>query len=155
MFRFVVVLPLSPLAVGDSFSLRRWPLHVTVVPAFITTSPIADVAGALRATVGAVSSVTAIVGDEQLFGPRETLSVNLLEANIPLTLLHDRLCAALPGRFDRPEFTGVGYRPHITATRHERAHPGDDVLLSQLALVDMEPVTGTGTRAVVATVRLA
>jgi len=33
--RLVVVLPLRPLAVGDSFALRDWPLHLTVAPTFV------------------------------------------------------------------------------------------------------------------------
>ena len=36
MARFVVVLPLLPLAAGDEFTVADWPLHVTLVEPFQT-----------------------------------------------------------------------------------------------------------------------
>jgi hypothetical protein len=54
-------------------------------------------------------------------------------------VLRDAL-GAVAAQFDDPEYTGPGYRPHVTVTRTARMQPGEVALLEQVALVDMEPL---------------
>jgi hypothetical protein len=52
MARFVVVLPLVPLAAGDEFTVADWPLHVTLVEPFPTALGADEVAGLLARVDG-------------------------------------------------------------------------------------------------------
>jgi hypothetical protein len=157
MPRFVVVLPLAPLADGDGFSVSSWPLHVTVVPTFVTEASAEVIATGLSPVLRHQPAIEAIAAQEELFGPRENVRVTTLVASAELARLHGMLVSAVAAhdiRFDNPEFTGSGYRPHVTAIRRERVAEGDRLALRQAALVDMAPQAGTGHRAVVATFSL-
>jgi hypothetical protein len=72
-----------------------------------------------------------------------------------LSTLHRRLLAALttvdtvnpagtggPAGtvFDDPEYTGPGYRAHVTVTVDARLQAGEVAVLRQAAIVDMEPI---------------
>jgi hypothetical protein len=152
MTRYVTVLPLEPLAVGDGFSVSSWPLHVTIVPTFETElSPQAVGAAIDFATVGQ-APITAVVGEDAMFGSFATVRVALVTPSPPLDTLHRVSLAgvaALGAVFDDPQFIGDGYRPHVTATRRRRSNPGDILRLSQIALVDMKPSGEASERRVV------
>ena len=49
MSRYVVVFLLQPVAVGDSFITREWPLHVTVLPVFASPATPAELGDRLAA----------------------------------------------------------------------------------------------------------
>ena len=57
MPRLVIVLPVRPLSVGESFAVSSWPLHVTVLPPFLTDAPAGDIAEAM-ATVAPCSHLS-------------------------------------------------------------------------------------------------
>jgi hypothetical protein len=155
--RLVIVLPLSPLAVGERFPVDQWPLHVTVVPPFLTDAPPPAIADAVAAALHGQLAITARVGGEEMFGRRHTIPVNLLEGGDGLVLMHTRL-VAVARRFaaapQEPAFTGSGFRPHVTAKVGRRVRQGDRLQLSQVALVDMNPRSDERGRAVLAVVEL-
>jgi hypothetical protein len=160
--RLVVVLPLLPLGVGDGFSLKDWPLHLTVAPTFVIGGGHgdADSADADRADADSVdadranvlAAVTPILtersqlivqaGSDAGFGHSGKIPVTLIEPTAALSGLHHRLVEALltvGAAFDDPQFIGDGYRPHVTLTRSARVSVGDTLTLRQAALVDMAP----------------
>ena len=51
MPNYVVVLPVTPLELGDGFTVADWPLHVTVVPKFVSTVDASKLVAVLRASV--------------------------------------------------------------------------------------------------------
>ena len=142
MSRLVVVLPLQPLAVGDGFSLSDWPLHVTVAPTFVVTVDLSAVAGVISPELRRQPGLGVRVGHDEGFGRSGKIPVSVLEPAPALADLHSRLVAALTelgAVFDDPEFVGAGYRAHITMTPAARSQPGDELTLTQAAIVDMEP----------------
>lgn len=157
MPRLVVVLPLEPLRTGDSFTVPDWPLHVTVVPPFHTDSTPVDVAAAVTRAASTQTALTAVAGDDEMFGRRDDVPVTVVAANEELSGLHRRLVdalrplAALP---DEPAFTGRGFRAHVTMKQNRRVHEGDTLLLCQIALVDMAPRSDSAGRSVLATFAL-
>jgi 2'-5' RNA ligase len=158
MPRLVVVLPLVPLEVGESFAMRDWPLHITVLPPFLTDAAPEQIADAIAAATFGLPAITAIAGGDELFGRRHTVPVTVVENNEALVRLHHTLAAAvLPfaAAPDEPAFTGPGFRPHVTVKPHARAHEGDELTLVQLALVDMAPRAAPEGRLVLATRPLA
>lgn len=157
MSRLVVVLPLTPLHDGDSFEVRDWPLHITVLPPFLTDAEPSEIAAAIASAASAQTAVTAIAGPDEMFGRRKDVPVTVLVENEALVLLHGVLVDAIrpfAASPDEPAFTGPGFRPHITVKHHGRVHAGDELSLNQIALVDMAPKSAPGGRAVLATLPL-
>ena len=159
--RFAVVLPLDPMAVGERYAVRDWPLHVTVAPVFRTTASTPLLAHVLGDAARGHAPLACVAGGEELFGARHDTPVALVEPHPGLEALHTwlsrRLAAELARRFayENPQFTGTGFRPHVTATSRGRALPGQRLDLAQLALVDMAPGPGPGRPEVVAVAALA
>ncbi|TFC04065.1 hypothetical protein E3O42_05560 [Cryobacterium adonitolivorans] len=154
MIRLVVVLPMVPLRVGASFAVAEWPLHVTVLPPFLTDAAPGDVADAIRRAALNQAPLTVIAGEDTLFGRRHNIPVTLMLPHVELTRLHHTLVAAIrpfAAAPDEPAFTGDGFRAHVTHKPPARIHPGQPLTLSQVALVDMLPRTHDAGRTVLAT----
>lgn len=154
MSLFVVVLPLSPLKVDDSFSVGDWPLHVTVVPTFSIDLSAADVAAEMAIEFASHETVIVSAGQDELFGPLANILVTVIDYSPALQLLHLSLTAsleALGATFESPAFVANGYRAHVTVAQHCRVTAGDELLLEQFALVDMQPDPSTDRRRVTAT----
>lgn len=152
MARFVVVLPLVPLAEGDEFTVAQWPLHVTLVEPFPTTLTADDVARLLDDVEGigsVASAIHAAAGDEAMFGRRRDVPVTLVRDGGELAALRSRTLEALQraGVDVQPR---LDFRPHVTRKQHGRIRPGDRVELETVALIDMRPPKGGHHRRVVA-----
>ena len=156
MTRLVVVLPLSPLAEGDSFAVSHWPLHITILPPFRTDAAGSEVGEAIRSAASGQSPLTVVADHDELFGRRHDVPVTVMAVNEQLTAMHHALrdavrpFAAAP---DEPAFTGARFRPHITMKAHGRVRQGDQFTLTQIAVVDMAPRSSAG-RTVLATIDL-
>lgn len=141
--RAVVVLPLRPLQVGDSFTLARWPLHLTVVPTFVAEGNLEAVVAIIKPLLQGGPPLELRVGADEGFGRAQRIPVSLIEPTTELNALHRGLIAVLTARgavFDDLDFIGSGYRPHITVTKLDRVQPGDLLRLEQATIVDMEPI---------------
>jgi 2'-5' RNA ligase len=153
MSRYVVVLPLTPMAAGDRFITREWPLHVTLVQVFDAEASFAQVGLRLAGVAEAASPLTVVAGDDEDFGRSRTIPVTVVEPSVELQSLHEASVTALDEVgpvYENPEYMGEGYRPHVTVKRHERVTAGDVLTLRQIALVDMEPGQRDGGREVLA-----
>lgn len=158
MPRLVIVLPLAPLKTGDTFAVRDWPLHITVLAPFLTDAAPGVIAAALAAVASGHPAVTAVAGGDELFGRRENIPVTVVAPNAALTRLHDALVDAIQPFGSSPNeraFTGPEFRAHVTVKGEARVHEGDELALTQIALVDMAPRALPGGRAVLATFPLA
>lgn len=143
MPRLVVVLPLLPMQPGEGFPLRSWPLHVTVAPTFVTDADAVAVGATIAPLIAATPPMSVTAGPQEGFGPSGRVPVTVVVPTPPLTALHRQLVqalAAVGAVFDDAEYTGAGYRAHVTATAGAQLRTGEVALLRQAALVDMEPV---------------
>lgn len=157
MPRLVVVLPLELLHDGDGFSLRDWPLHLTVAPTF-TGVALAAVVPAITPVLFTQRPFRLRVGPDEGFGHSQRIPVSVVEPSAELMDLHVALLDALRtagANFDDPEFVGNGYRAHVTVTRNARVKQGDQLTLHQAAVVDMAPEGDQRLRRVVWTMTLA
>lgn len=157
MPRLVVVLPLSPLGVGDSFAMQDWPLHITVVPPFLTNAFPEKITAAIASATSGQPALTVIAGEDRMFGRREDVPVTVVADNDALHHLHRTLLDAVRPFAASPEestFTGQGFRPHVTIKSHRRAYEGDELILTQLALVDMAPRSAESGRSVLSTIEM-
>jgi len=155
--RLVVILPLRPLAVGDAFTLREWPLHMTVAPTFIIVGGLPELLPAVSEILLAHPALRLSVGPEEGFGHAQNVPVSLIEPTVELSRLHHRLVRALldmGAQFDDPEFIGAAYRPHVTLKGADALPRGTGLTLRQAAVVDMAPAGERRLREVVWTTRL-
>jgi 2'-5' RNA ligase len=156
MARFVVVLPLVPLAAGDEFTVADWPLHVTLVEPFATELTAEAVAHVLGPVASGAHVVTAAAGDEAMFGRRRDVPVTLVRDHGELEALRMRALEAIriAGVHIAVDPSRKEFRPHVTRKQHGRLRPGDRVVLDTLALIDMRPPEGSHHRRVMAAWRL-
>lgn len=156
MLRLVVVLPLSPLGEGDSFAVSHWPLHITVLPPFLADASVAQITDAVRSAASGFTAMRVVAGHDEMFGRRHDVPVTVMVENERLSIQHRALVDAVrpfAGAPDEPAFTGPGFRPHITMKAHGRVHEGDELILEQIAIVDMALRSSPG-RKVLATIPL-
>jgi len=139
MARFVVVLPLAPIVVGDEFTVAQWPLHVTLVEPFETEVGADDLGAALAPVAGRARPIPIVVGADAMFGPRRDILVSLVHDDEHLAALRAHAMEALVERAVGLGHTRPDYRPHVTAKRHGRAHEGDRLTLDTLVLVRLRP----------------
>ncbi|WP_403024975.1 2'-5' RNA ligase family protein [Salinibacterium sp. GXW1014] len=78
MQRVVIVLPVEPLDVDDSFRVDRWPLHITVVPPFTARVSLAEIVRLVHSVAQGEEPFTVTVGVEALFGRDHDVPVNLI-----------------------------------------------------------------------------
>lgn len=137
---YVIVLPLEPVTRGQSFHRSAWPLHVTTVGNFRTEATPDAILDRVERAVAGRRPISIRASGRALFGPESTIEVALLEKPDPVIELHRTLLAALAAvsiRLDFPDYSGSGFRPHITVMPHGRAKEGDRFELRRLALVEM------------------
>jgi len=154
MARFVVVLPLIPLAAGDEFTVADWPLHVTLVEPFATEHPAAVVADAVRAATADSAVVRATAGDEAMFGRRRDVPVTLVRDGGELAALRTKALDALHRAGVDTGHLRADFRPHVTRKHHGRLRSGERITLDTVALIDMRPPEGSHHRRVIAAMRL-
>lgn len=157
MSRLVVVLPLRPLAVGDAFTLREWPLHLTVAPTFAIEGGLPAVLPAVGPVLLEQQRLVLRVGGAEGFGHAMNVPVSVVEPAAQLSRLHTQLVTALlaaGARFDDPEFIGEAYRPHVTLKGVAPLRRGESLTLPQAAVVDMAPAGERRFRRVVWTTAL-
>lgn len=125
--------------IGQPFPRSNWPLHITLVPWFICGGPNRLDQKLAEAAVH-LAAFDARVGGEMMFGPKRNIRVNLIEPNIRLARLHEQLLGAVQklGRLDTDEqFTGKGYRAHITHVGGRRKLPGDIIRIDSIHLTEL------------------
>lgn len=154
MARFVVVLPLVPLAAGAEFTVADWPLHVTLVEPFSTDLPASAVIGIIGRVAEQAAAIRASGDEEAAFGRRR---------DVPVTLVRDggELEALRSGALEALREAGVDlghvreeYRPHVSHKQERRLRWGERVELGTVALIDMRPDAGSHHRSVIAAWRL-
>ena len=170
MRNLITVAFLEPVVEGMDFPRDRWPLHITLVKFDVVDqlarkggggadSPeegagdalAATVAGLMDAPVRVALGSVVTVGGTAGFGRGGTIPVSLIEPNAQLQRLHEalvRVVEALPGRISTPGYTLAGYRPHVSHRGELTPLAGEQLLLEQIALVDMAPDGGHASRRV-------
>ncbi|WP_438855400.1 2'-5' RNA ligase family protein [Agromyces sp. M3QZ16-3] len=150
MGRFAVVLPIEPLAAGDSFPVSSWPLHVTVVEPFETRHDAAWVAELMAPVLHGRRSIEVTAFDRAMFGRRHDVPVSLVRDDGPLGAMRTRLLDALRDADVDVARARFDYRPHVTDTARGSMPAGRTARLVQAVLVDLRPPEGRAMRTVAA-----
>lgn len=138
--RYVVVALFEPLAVGDAFSRRHWPPHVTVASNFVTEGDAGELLAAVAHADIAAEPVEVTFAGEAMFGPNRTVRVQLVLPG-PMEKLHAKLAdqiETLPGFHpDSPDYWRGGYHPHVTHTPAGPPHEGETWSIRSIAVAQL------------------
>lgn len=140
MQKYVIVHLLHPLKEGTEFSMRDWPLHVTLSPRFSVDLEQPGILDALQHVARNHGAIKTVVKNDEHFGQDARVHVAMAERTEKLIELHNQLLDVLEvfgADFDEPMYSRDGYRPHVTVQRSGRVHKGDELVIDSMSLVDM------------------
>jgi len=136
----VIVAPLEPLTVGESFVASKFPLHATLVPPFQVECDWPELNAVVAGLSHRTDRLLADVIGQEGFGPDGSIKVALIRATDSIMNAHLQLIkvlmplgwAAQEGRYN-----GSGFRPHITGNDERHVLLGEHFILSEIALIEM------------------
>lgn len=127
----------EPLAAGEAFSRRHWPLHVTLASNFSMEVDAGELLDAVARADIAAEPVDVTFAGEAMFGPNRTVRVQLVRPG-PMEELHARLAGqieTLPGfHAESPDYWRGGYHPHVTHTPVRSPHDGETWSIRSVAV---------------------
>jgi len=139
------------------FSMKDWPLHVTLADVFAVdgewTSLLKDLNLSLKNEKAFFSQTIA----KDFFGDDGSTKVILIENTAELRNLHETIISVLEKHgavFNSPEYVNAGFKPHVTEQAESRLEIGDIVEFRSLTLVDMFPNKDPYQRKILGTVHL-
>jgi 2'-5' RNA ligase len=130
---------IEDVSLGQSFLRSRWPLHITVVPWFLCEDTDA-LDAALIQVVSPTRPFSVRVGDEEMFGSKKNIKVNVIDPDPQLSKLHDQLLSVINnlGRLDSDQqFVGESYRAHITHSGERHIAKGRDIMIDSIHLTEL------------------
>ncbi|HEX8389927.1 MAG TPA: 2'-5' RNA ligase family protein [Candidatus Saccharimonadales bacterium] len=157
MQKYVLVKLLEKLDEGTIFLASEWPLHVTLVANFVVDWEATNLYEKLSSLLERHSSIQVTAGDDEYFGPDQSIRVTVLNMNNELKSFHNNLVSVLKNAnavFDEPRFLEEGYRAHATVQRELRLNKSDLVTIDELTIVDMFPEGDINKRKVLQTIKL-
>ena len=137
--KYCLVSFINPIETGTVFDMVDWPLHVTLADVFAIDLRSTNIEAKLEKLLSFQHSVKTVAGNEATLGTTEVI---LLHKTKELAILHASLIDLLEensAQFNTPEFTRGGFVPHCTIQKVERLLMGDEVIIRNIALVDMFP----------------
>lgn len=140
--KYAIIAPLEALEEGAEFPSSGWPLHITLADTFALKRQDTDFDSKFRTLLAQQKPVTAIVGEDELFGPEKQTRVALLIPNQELKALHYSIVNLLKQAgaiFNNPEYNEDGFRPHSTVQPRTRLNKGEQITIDSLCLIDMFP----------------
>ena len=140
--KWSIVAFLEPIKEGTAFFYKNWPLHITLSSVFATTRNGEELIAVLENLLKNQRSLPLTTTGEARWGNESQIHVMLLEKTTELLNLHNTLHHALGlvgAEFNEPQYEGDGYIPHSTVQRNNKLVIGEQVVIDNLALIDMFP----------------
>jgi len=153
--KYTIVHLLNDLPVGYEYSMANWPLHVTLADVFAIGGDLNDLLADLKEQLSARSTVKSEVVGEEWFGEDGSVHVKLLDKTAELQQLHETILAVLERynvKFNSPEYTKEGFRPHSTVQEDGQLELNDIVTFDSITLIDMFPNEDPAQRRILGTV---
>jgi hypothetical protein len=140
MPRFAVCSFLDPQTEGATFRASEIPLHVTIVGNFRYGEAVSELIDRLGRAAEELP-VTALTGGDVGFGPNADLPVVILDDSEEIDRMHRNLLSALmllDIHIETPEYSGSGFRAHITRTPGWDAAAGEWIRLDSVSLIELD-----------------
>lgn len=137
-YRYWLTYLLEDLPAGANFSPSD--LHMTVIPWFVVDDEVEENLPALfKSEFSNVDSFIVRIGADVSLGPRDDISVLLIEGNPKVYDLHNKAFAwfeSINGRWAvKNPYVGEEYKPHIRRRKQTWLRQGDKLNINSLVLV--------------------
>jgi len=155
--KYVIVQFSKSLPVGYTYSMKGWPLHVTLADVFSINGKWTDLFKDMNCILENEVTIFSKAIVKDLFGEDRSIKVTLIEKTDELQNLHERVVSVLEKHgalFNSPEYTKDGFKPHATEQAEAKLEIGDVVEFGSLTLVDMFPDGDPYQRKILGTVHL-
>lgn len=153
--KYTIVHLLSDLPDGFEWSMKDWPLHITLADVFAINKEWRSLFQDLESSLEDQEPIYADVNGEDLFGEDKSIKVKLLENTRELQSLHDLIISILEKYeviFNSPQYTKAGFKPHSTHQAGAHLNIGDTIKLDSITLIDMFPNSDPYQRRVLGTI---
>ena len=153
--KYTIVHMLKDLPNGFEYSMKNWPLHVTIVDVFAVEGDLNSLLEDLRKNLDSSNVSDSWVTEEGFFGDDKSVHVMLVKKTNELQNLHDTIVEVLESysvKFNSPQYTGSGFKPHATKQLNDSLKIGDAVKVNSVTLIDMFPDNDPYQRRVLGTI---
>ncbi len=154
--KYTIVYLINDLPVGYEYSMKDWPLHITVADVFAVNGNSTQLLESLRERLSTVRPVRSKVIGEDWFGDDKSVHVMLLDNSSEFQRLHDEIVGELEDfgvKFNNPEFTEDGFKPHSTVRKDGKLEIGANLTIDSITLIDMFPNDDFKKRKVLGTIK--
>lgn len=154
--KYTIVQLIEDLPDGYEYSMKDWPLHVTLADVFAIDGVWTDLLKDLERRFKSQATFFSDLVANDLFGEYRSIKVKLLRKTDELQKLHDNIIRVLERHdvaFNSPQYTKAGFKPHLTEQSNGSLHIGDIVELRSITLIDMFPNEDPYRRKVLGTIR--
>lgn len=153
--KYVIVHLIDDLPVGYEHSMKDWPPHVTLADVFAIKGDPKELLTDLDKKFGSNLSIKSKVIGEEWFGEDRSVHVKLLHKTEELQQLHEAILKVLEAhnvKFNNPQYTNEGFRPHSTAQKSGQLKLNDIVTFDSITLIDMFPEKNPFQRRILGTI---
>lgn len=140
--KYTIVHLINDLPDGYKYSMFNWPLHVTLADVFSIERDPADLLVELDKMLSSNLPIQSKVMGEEWFGEDKSVHVLLLNKTEELQKLHDSILRVLERygvKFNSPQYTKEGFKPHSTVQKNEQLQLHESVTFDSVTLIDMFP----------------
>lgn len=127
---------------GYEYSMKDWPVHITLADVFAIEGTWVDLLRDLESGLESQKKFLTEVVDNDLFGVDRSIKVKILKNNSELRELHENIVNTLERHnviFNSPQYTRSGFKPHSTEQKQASLHMGDTIEFGSITLIDMYP----------------
>lgn len=139
--QYVIAAMLEEIPEGTPIDRRDWPAHVTLVPSFSTSAPIAELASAIRRAHAGDAPLVVTFGERAMFGRDGDIPVRLVECD-PACQLHRRIADEVQSIGGvvaaEPEYWLDGYQPHVTLGPRTSAAEGEQTCVQCIVIAHLD-----------------
>lgn len=155
--KYTFVHLLNELPNGYEYSMKDWPLHVTLADVFAIEGNSRDILESLEKKLGSSQPVQSKVIGEKWFGEDRSVHVKLIDNTDELQKLHESIIEALANygvAFNSPQYVQKGFVPHSTVQSDTQLEINDIVTFDSITLIDMFPDNDPYRRRILGTILL-
>ena len=153
--KYTLVHLLDDLPDGYEYSMKDWPLHITLADVFAIEGSPENLLKSLDTALSSFSSIKTKIVGEDWFGDDMSVHVKLIEKTDDLMILHDTIIDELKklnAMFNNPQYTGAGFKPHATVKSNDNLIDRDAIIIDSITLIDMFPDNDPNNRRVMSTI---
>lgn len=140
--KYTIICLLEDKEEGYEYPSNSWPLHTTLADTFAIEKDINALKTLLDDLVTKVKRTSVEATHNEYFGPNQDIKVTVLDKNNVIKDLHYEIMDSLESlgvKFNDPQYTKDGFKPHATAQEHSEVKVGESININNLAIVDMFP----------------